>query len=90
MALHENFKEYTEAEIRQIKKDVCLKHKCPYVTNIANNNKGKKGNDYYTNKCCNYLLYAGKRRDCMPDECTHYLDKGVKRKRFTEDIGRVW
>lgn len=79
MALHEHFREYTLKEINQIKKDVCVKNKCPYLGVVWNNPNKKKGDIDYANKCCNYILYKGYRRDCMPDECTHYLDKNVKK-----------
>ena len=56
-----------------------MAHKCPYLTFAGDTNPGKNKN-ITSNKCCNYILYAGKRRNCMPDECIHYKDKNVKRK----------
>lgn len=85
MALHEHFREYTSEEVNQIKKDVCLKHKCPYLSRMS---------DYVTkttgwNNFCSYLEWSGHMRDCMPDECTHYLD-GIPKKKgkfFNYDDG---
>lgn len=76
MGMHEHFSEYTEEELKEIKLKVCTKHKCPYMSFVANTNK----NTAAINKCCNYILYTGKMRGCMPDDCKHYLDKNVKRK----------
>lgn len=76
---HENFREYTKSELSLIKRVVCIGHKCPYMSFIGATNVSKN-TDINSTRCCNYILYAGKRRDCMPDECTHYKDKGVKRR----------
>ena len=77
MALHENFNEYTDAEITKIKEKVCIKNNCPYL--------GYESASSGVNKTCNYILYTGKARRCMPDDCKHYTDKGVKRRHnFTE------
>lgn len=78
MALHENFIEYTQDEINKIKRDVCTRHNCPYMSFVANTNKSTAT----SNKCCNYILYTGQMRGCMPDECKHYLDNDVTKKRF--------
>ena len=80
MALHENFREYTEKEINAIKRDVCTKHQCPYLGSVTN----YKSNVTINARCCNYMLYTGKMRDCMPDECTHYKDKNVKHKKVSD------
>jgi hypothetical protein len=82
MGLHENFRDYTPEEINKIKTKVCGEHKCPYLGTIWEN-QGKSNKKYsdYSNRCCNYYIWTGKRRDCMPDDCTHYNDTFVKKKR---------
>ena len=82
MALHENFSEYTNKEISEIKKNVCAKHKCIYYGGIGGPNKKLKGEDCLMHKCCNYFEYTGKLRGCMPDECKHWKDKKVEKKRW--------
>lgn len=86
MPLHENFKEYTEKEILEIKEHVCDKHKCPYfgVYHNAMIKKSCNKKTKYSNMCCNYFEYTGKLRDCMPDECTHYNDKNVYKPTFAD------
>ena len=76
MGIHKNFIEYTFDEINKIKSEVWKKHKCPYMSFIANTND----NTALYNRCCNYILYTGKMRDCMPDDCKHYLDKNVTKR----------
>lgn len=81
MALHEHFREYTPEEIIEIKKKVCIKNKCPYMANTTSVGSVRKASKttIISNKCCMYILWAGKSRGCMPDECKHYMDKDVKR-----------
>lgn len=74
MALHKRFSEYTKEEIVKIKESVCMKHKCPYLGRLVMCNAYNKKDSSTANKTCNYLLYTGKMRGCMPDECTHYKD----------------
>ena len=81
MALHERFSDYTVDEISKIKRDICLKHKCPYLGSVSN----LKSQIPITGRCCNYFLFTGKMRGCMPDECMHYNDTDVKHKRFVEN-----
>ena len=71
MALHEHFREYTNDEIFDIKKKVCMKHKCRYLSRVSD----YSARAVVENNYCSYLEYTGHRRDCMPDECKHYLDK---------------
>lgn len=88
---HENFREYTVKELTEIKMNVCMAHKCPYMSFIIDSNLGQRRRDASSNKCCNYILYAGKRRGCMPDECTHYKDKGVKRRiKFNTSLEEIY
>lgn len=79
IALHKHFSQYTAEEIKNIKDKVCVKHKCPYLTSFTtcNDRNGKQSSVY---KACNYILFTGMQRDCMPDECRHYLDKNVPKK----------
>lgn len=86
MALHENFIEYTPEEILAIKRDICVKNKCPYLGAAWSNPNKKKGTIDYASKCCNYILYKGESRNCMPDECTHYNDKNVNKKNSNDNI----
>ena len=81
MPLHDNFRDYTVEEISKIKADICVKYKCPYLSSFTTcNDRNGKGTATY--KAGNYILFTGKARDCMPDECKHYLDKNVKNKKF--------
>lgn len=82
MPLHENFREYTKEEIEHIKRDVCIKNHCPYLGRIDKCNAYNGKDTSPSNRLCNYLTYTGKMRGCMPDECTHYKDKDVKRIKF--------
>ena len=89
MALHERFSEYTKEEVEQLKKDVCIKNKCPYLGLIHDSGTVNQKNSP-NNKTCNYILFTGHMRNCMPDECTHYLDTDVKKKRFNDkDISAI-
>lgn len=92
MALHDNFRDYTKEEIIEIKQKVCIKHKCPYLQKI-HDYAGKNSNSPLTN-ICNYILMTGHMRGCMPDECKHWNDTNVKRKRdsqkFTHDDGTYY
>ena len=69
--LHEFWHEYTPQEIRRVKRMKC--RDCPYKG--AFSSSGGDG----TTMCCDYLLITGESRDCRPEMCTHYLDKGVDR-----------
>lgn len=85
MPLHDNFKDYNKHEIELIKQRTCMKHKCPYLGRLFSCNAYNGKDSSSVNKTCNYLLYTGKMRGCMPDECTHYKDdvnqvKMLKRK----------
>ena len=75
---HERFKDYSEAEIIEIKRKVCMDHKCPYLSNFRLTSLINKDNP--TSKSCNYIAITGHMRGCMPDECTHYLDQNVKKR----------
>lgn len=61
---HDRFGEYTEDEINEVKEEICIKHKCPYLKDFI----------------CAYALLTGKCRNCMPVDCTHYKDKNVKKR----------
>ena len=80
-SLHEHWREYTQEEINQIKRDVCMAHKCPYISKI-NWHIGKQGaqhNGSMVQYTCNYILIQQRSRDCMPDVCEYWKDKKVKR-----------
>lgn len=81
MALHERFSEYTKEEIMRITKNVCMKNNCPYLGRLITCNAYNGKDTSSANKTCNYMLYTGKMRECMPDECTHYTDTGVKKQK---------
>ena len=85
MALHEHFRDYTNEEILQIKKDVCMKNNCPYLGQVGVTQPGGGKGFALNGKCCNYIMYTGKMRGCMPDDCKHYLDEGAKKKRIKND-----
>lgn len=77
MALHERWGQYTRKEITNIKKNNCAKHNCPYLGRISTiNMRGQ-----YANMCCNYVEITGHSRGCFPEDCRHWSDTGVKRKR---------
>ena len=77
MPLHERWSEYTKDEINEIKKNVCTKHKCPYLGRISTFSMNKQ----YSNMCCNYIEFAGHSRGCFPEDCTHYEDKNAPKRR---------
>lgn len=77
--LHERFSEYTSEEIDNIKRDVCLKHKCPYLTRFHGTPPKKVLQGQVYNIVCNYILITGHSRDCTPDVCKHWRDKNVKK-----------
>ncbi len=77
MALHENYREYTSDELKAIKKEVCEKHKCPYMKVVHDNGMNPK---FSVKHSCDYILYTGKSRGCMPDECEHWKDENVGKK----------
>ena len=76
---HDHFSEYTEDEIAKIKAYVCVKHECPYLRGLSKSGNNSKA-IAPANRCCNYSLLTGHSRGCMPDECTHYKDKNVKKR----------
>lgn len=86
MALHENFREYTKEEIADIKQNVCLKHKCPYLQKI-NDYSGKSMG--VGNNICDYIGKTGHMRGSMPDDCKHWKDKNVNKRnrKFVHDDG---
>ena len=88
MAIHEKFSQYKKEEIDVIKQRVCIEHKCPYLGRLFMCNAYNKKDNSAANKTCNYLLYTGKMRGCMPDECTHYKDdvSPVKMLRKKQDL----
>ena len=85
MALHENFREYTREEIRDIVRDRCAKNKCPYLRQLTGQTMSPITGLYYVNKCCMYIDITGHQRGCMPDECTHYNDDRSKIKRRSKN-----
>ena len=72
---HDRFGEYTEDEINEVKEEICMKYKCPYLKDLTKQ-KYKAGSTTH----CAYALLAGKCRNCMPVDCTHYKDKNVKKR----------
>lgn len=84
MALHEKWSEYSEPEIKKIQKDVCHEHNCPYRRLISTKNEITNMTSY-SHFYCNYLMIAGERRGCRPEDCTHYNDK-VKKRRMRNTI----
>lgn len=79
MALHEHFRDYTAEEIAEIKQKVCIKHKCPYLQKI-HDYAGKSKMSANAN-ICDYFCITGRIRECMPDDCTYWKDKDVKKKK---------
>lgn len=69
--LHEKYSEYTSKELEEIKREVCIAHHCQF---LSGKNQLSKAT---TVRVCNYLLMTDKRRDCMPDVCTHWKDKKI-------------
>lgn len=71
--LHEHWRDYTEEEINEIKKRVCIDNDCPYL---------KYFNGGGATKCidlayCDYLIMAGKHPP-RAEVCEHYKDQNVK------------
>lgn len=69
--LHENFREYTAAELNKIKVEICIRHKCPYASNVA----------AASSTVCNYILIEQHSRGCMPDVCEYWKNKDVKKRK---------
>ena len=74
---HENFGEYTQEEIKEVKKHVCIGHKCPYMRRFAQQT-GRTEN--YLGVYCDYISLTGHSRGCLPIDCTHYNDTGVRKR----------
>ena len=69
--LHENWKDYSEKEINNVKRSKCMN--CPYIGKLCGDSNCNNLNHYF----CNYLEIAGERRGCRPENCKHHKDKDV-------------
>lgn len=74
---HENFGEYTKSEINEVKKHVCIAHKCPYMRRL---HQQVTRADNVTSVICDYISLTGHSRGCLPVDCTHYNDTGVRKR----------
>ena len=68
MALHERWKDYTEAEIRETKLENCVS--CAYSVKTSTNMSGLGTRS----TICDYILQELRIRPCRPEECR---EKGV-------------
>lgn len=73
MALHENWRDYTEEKIYKITKEKC--NTCQYAS--------KKLGIYSHGRhiTCDYIGITGHRRGWRPEDCTHNLDEKIERKK---------
>ena len=72
---HDRFGEYTAEEINEVKKQICMKHKCPYLKRLSQQREESPETTH-----CAYALLTGKCRNCLPVNCKHYKDKNVKKR----------
>lgn len=75
---HENFGDYTVSEINDVKKHVCMAHKCPYLRRLQQQSGSYK--NHVPSAYCDYISLTGHSRGCLPVDCTHYNDTGVKKR----------
>lgn len=68
---HDHYRDYTLEELNRITTEVCIKHKCPYLSTAA------IGSTVPGKMECTRFMYTGKRMGCMPDECKHYEEKAA-------------
>lgn len=66
---HERWKDYTTAEIVEIKRAKCKQ--CPY-RGVSSSRSGDSTGVY-----CNYLALTGQARLIRPELCEHHLDSNV-------------
>lgn len=74
MALHKHWSEYTRDEIYKTVNEKCRNY--PYASGQAMSNDRQR-------VLCNYMEITGTRRGCRPEDCSHNLDTGVKKRRKT-------
>lgn len=75
--LHERWMEYTEEEVNAIKRDHCLKHRCPYMLRLGlSEGSDRTARDILpSNKYCDYLELTHSMRETRPELCDHWKDK---------------
>lgn len=75
--LHERWRDYTEEEINDIKRNVCIAHECPYFSALFDGQGTSKEDIARTpgGRYCDYICLTGKPRGCMPDQCTKWKDR---------------
>ena len=69
--LHEHWRDYTEKEINDIKKKVCIGHNCPYLKYFNNSSKDDAHQAY-----CDYLCMTG-HVPPRAEVCEHWKDEDV-------------
>ena len=77
LARHDNFKEYTKKELNDVKRNVCIANKCPYMKKMV---VQARSNDNANGCYCDYISMTGHSRGCLPIDCTHYKDENVKKR----------
>ena len=81
MSERKPWREMTEADIYEIRRQKCVR--CPYSYAGQNNENGERTPyDCY----CAYIVHTGHRRGVRPEDCQHYLDKGVRTTWATEEV----
>ena len=70
--LHEHWREYTNSEILEIKRKVCIAHECVYLKNF--------NSDEQINAYCDYLCMTGHIRKERPEDCEHWKDDYIPKK----------
>lgn len=83
MPLHEKWSQYTRKEIDTIKKNVCIKHDCPYLGRLGGGylSTKEKSQNFISSRYCNYADATGQLRGCFPEDCKYWKDKKKTRKR---------
>lgn len=68
--LHENWRDYTEDEINDIKEEKCKKcqYSAPFQYSYCADKK---------HIMCDYLGKTGHMRGCRPEQCEHYKDEEI-------------
>lgn len=82
-SLPDNFGQRSVDQVNKVKRNVCIKHNCPYLTCTDDGHSNYKPNTkaWLNNKCCNFSLITGHSRGCNPEDCKHWQDKNVKKRK---------
>ena len=67
--LHEHWRDYTDEEILEYKRKVCIANKCKYLKHF--------NGDEQVNAYCDYLCMTGTVRKGRPEDCEHWKDEDI-------------